>query len=58
MEMLGYCKEIEERIFVDMDRKEIGFIDWWNYLIFMCVRKLIERKVIYVIKNIIYMRFD
>ena len=35
---------IEERIFADMDRSNSGQIDWWQYQIPMCVRKLTARK--------------
>lgn len=45
MEMPGYQLEIEERTVADMDRKGTGLIDWWNFLIPMCARKLTENKV-------------
>ncbi|XP_015752718.1 PREDICTED: calmodulin-like isoform X2 [Acropora digitifera] len=44
MEMPGYQMEIEERTVADMDRKGTGTIDWWNFLIPMCARKLAENK--------------
>ena len=44
MEMPGYRVSIEERTFADMDRNGTGLIDWWEFLIPMCVRKLKERK--------------
>lgn len=43
--MPGYQMEIEERTVADMDRKGTGIIDWWNFLIPMCARKLAENKV-------------
>ena len=46
MEMPGYRVTIEERTFAEMDRDGTGVIDWWEFLIPMCVRKLTERKVI------------
>ena len=45
MEMPAYQMEIDQRTVADMDRKGTGIIDWWNFLIPMCARKLAENKV-------------
>ena len=42
---------IEERTFADMDRKGTGVIDWWEYLMPMCVRKLNERKKVRIFRG-------
>ena len=44
MEMPGYRVKLEERTFDDMDRSGTSLVDWWEYLIPMCVRKLSEKK--------------
>ena len=44
LEMPEFRIRIEERIFADMDRSNSGQIDWWQYQIPMCVRKLTARK--------------
>ena len=42
--MPGFRVSFEEQTFKDMDRKNNGVIDWWEFVIPMCVRKLKERK--------------
>lgn len=49
MEMFGYWVIIEEWIFDDMDRNNNDFIDWWEFVIFMCVRKLSEWRKVFII---------
>ena len=49
MEMPGYRVIIEERIFDDMDRNNNDLIDWWEFVIPMCVRKLSERRKVLII---------
>ncbi|KAL9950833.1 hypothetical protein ACROYT_G043397 [Oculina patagonica] len=44
LEMPGFRVSIEERTFNDMDRSNTEFIDWWEFMIPMCVKKLKERK--------------
>ena len=48
MEMPGYRVTIEEDTFNEMDRNDTGVIDWWEFMIPMCVRKLTERKKVIV----------
>lgn len=49
MEMPGYRVIIEERTFDDMDRNNNDLIDWWEFVIPMCVRKLSERRKVLII---------
>ena len=49
MEKPGYRVIIEERIFDDMDRNNNDLIDWWEFVIPMCVRKLSERRKVLII---------
>lgn len=48
MEMPGYRVTVEEDTFNEMDRNDTGVIDWWEFMIPMCVRKLTERKKVIV----------
>lgn len=43
-EMPSYLVIMEERTFEDMDRNNNDLIDWWEFVIPMCVRKLSERR--------------
>lgn len=63
--MPQYRVTLEEAIFADMNRNNTGLIDWWEYLIPMCVRKLSERKKVSVLilsigamDEIIYLGFS
>lgn len=42
--MPSYLVIMEERTFEDMDRNNNDLIDWWEFVIPMCVRKLSERR--------------
>jgi len=44
LEMPEFRIRMEERTFADMDRNNSGQINWWQYQIPMCVRKLTARK--------------
>ena len=46
--MPGYRVIIEERTFDDMDRNNNDLIDWWEFVIPMCVRKLSERRKVLI----------
>lgn len=46
--MPGYRVTLEEDTFTEMDRNDTGVIDWWEFMIPMCVRKLTERKKVIV----------
>lgn len=48
MEMPGYRVTIEEQNFKEMDRDDTGVIDWWEFMIAMCVKKLTEKKKVIV----------
>ena len=48
MEMPGYRVIIEEQNFNEMDRDDTGVIDWWEFMIAMCVKKLTEKKKVIV----------
>jgi len=48
MEMPGYRVTIEEQNFNEMDRDDSGAIDWWEFMIAMCVKKLTEKKKVIV----------
>ena len=48
MEMPGYRVTLEEDTFTEMDRNDTGVIDWWEFMIPMCDRKLTERKKVIV----------
>lgn len=48
MEMPGYRVTIEEQNFNEMDRDDSGGIDWWEFMIAMCVKKLTEKKKVIV----------
>lgn len=43
---------IEERTFNDMDRSNTGFIDWWEFMIPMCVKKLKERRKVIIVFSV------
>ena len=48
MEMPRYRVIIEEQNFNEMDRDDTGVIDWWEFMIAMCVKKLTEKKKVIV----------
>ena len=48
MEMPGYRVTIEEDTFKEMDRDDTGVIDWWEFMIPMCVAKLTQKKKVIV----------
>ena len=46
--MPSYLVLMEERTFEDMDRNNNDLIDWWEFAIPMCVRKLSERRKVLI----------